>query len=541
MRLFSLLICWVALATLSAQTITNVSTSPNPAYTGSSISAAVSYSLPNGCWSYSNYTSSWSGTTLNVYANFNNSGGACPQVILTGSFSVYIGALSAGSYTIRVYNYDNGALMFTRTFTVTSTGCTLPANYIPNTTNISSTSATLVLSNVSGYSSYEWHYRPSSSSAWTTVSSSSNSRSISGLSSATTYVWQVRVLCSSGTWSSWINGPNFTTSSGTNCAAPGGLTTSSITQNTAIFNWNAVSGASTYSVDFYNGSWTTIGTTSGTSMSVYGLWANTSYQWRVRTNCSSGQQSNLSATATFYTPSAPNCSSGTQFPSNALTPSSSWQYQPLMWGGEYCVMNVTSGTTYTFSYCSANGGVMNFDGQLSIRTTANQLIAYSDNYCGSAPKLVWRSSFTGQVRLLLTKYNCLPQATNSTLAYRIGNYAFSGETDVRSLEEPDTAFGVPAPDTPLPETAAETDTSATERQPGALVIAPNPSSGLFYVKSSALIAQVSVYDMAGTCILTRTTDTEPIDLSARPAGVYMLEVVYEAPGSTTERVRLLKQ
>ncbi len=530
----------MALAGIHAQTITNVTTSPNPAYTTSSISATVSYSLPNTCWSYSNYTSSWSGTTLNVYANFNNSGGACPQIIVTGSFTVSIGTLSAGSYTIRVYNYDSGALMFTRTFTVTSTGCTLPANYIPNTTNIGSTSATLVLSNVSGYPSYEWRYRPSSSSTWTTASSSTNSRTITGLTSATTYVWQVRVLCSSGTWSGWISGPNFTTSSGVSCGAPSGLTTNSITQNTAVFNWNAVAGASTYSIDFYNGAWTTIGTSSGTSMSVYGLWANSTYQWRVRTNCSNGQQSNTSVTATFNTPSAPNCSSGTQFPSNALTPSSSWQYQTLMWGGEYCLMNVTNGTTYTFSYCSANGGVMNFDGQLSLRTTANQLIAYSDNYCGAAPKLVWRSNFTGQVRLLLTKYNCLPQTTNSTLAYRIGNFAFGAEADIRSVEAFEPAFGVPETAEVYPENAEVEDNNNHAEEPAALIVSPNPTTGLFFVKSSDAIARVSVLDLAGIVLLSTEKDTDQIDLGNRPAGVYVLEIQFEK-NNRKEIVRIVKQ
>lgn len=78
--------------------------------------------------------------------------------------------------------------------------------------------------------------------------------------------------------------------SGGSCAAPSGLTASGLTTTSASLSWTAVSGALSYDVDYKATSSTTwIGLAAGTtatSASVSGLTAGTSYDWRVRTNCS---------------------------------------------------------------------------------------------------------------------------------------------------------------------------------------------------------------------------------------------------------------
>ncbi len=96
-----------------------------------------------------------------------------------------------------------------------------------------------------------------------------------------------------------------TQSTGTlsSCIAPDGLSASNIASTTATLNWNAVSGALVYTVQYKptsSSQW--IVATSGTyglSVNLYSLSANTSYDWRVYTNCSLTEASGYSTTAQF--------------------------------------------------------------------------------------------------------------------------------------------------------------------------------------------------------------------------------------------------
>lgn len=89
------------------------------------------------------------------------------------------------------------------------------------------------------------------------------------------------------------------------CSAPGGLSASNITTTTATVNWNAVSGALVYTVQYKPASsanW--IVATSGTyglSANLYGLSASTTYDWRVYTNCSLTEASTYTSSQ-FSTP-----------------------------------------------------------------------------------------------------------------------------------------------------------------------------------------------------------------------------------------------
>ena len=75
------------------------------------------------------------------------------------------------------------------------------------------------------------------------------------------------------------------------CNAPGGLTSSAITTNSATVSWTAANGGVSYDVGYkrrVDGTWTTAATaTTATSVGLTGLSPSTLYDWRVRTNCSS--------------------------------------------------------------------------------------------------------------------------------------------------------------------------------------------------------------------------------------------------------------
>src|SRR5437868_214515 len=107
-----------------------------------------------------------------------------------------------------------------------------------------------------------------------------------------------------------ISNTNFTITAGSSCGTPTGLSASSITTSSATVSWTAVSGALSYDVDYKlttTGTWTNAATgTTSLSVALSGLAASSTYDWRVRTNCSGGSSSYSSAQ--FTTSGAPSCS-----------------------------------------------------------------------------------------------------------------------------------------------------------------------------------------------------------------------------------------
>ena len=75
-------------------------------------------------------------------------------------------------------------------------------------------------------------------------------------------------------------------------------------------------------------------------------------------------------------------------------------------GGQYALVNVVAGNTYTFSTCGAT-----FDTQITLyNNTGGPSIGYNDDACGLQSTVTWTATFTGQVRVLVDQYFC----TNGT-------------------------------------------------------------------------------------------------------------------------------
>jgi hypothetical protein len=185
--------------------------------------------------------------------------------------------------------------------------CSAPTGL--STTNIFATTATANWNAVSGAVSYDVELKPSSSSSWTPYLTGTTGLQCIfsyGLEPTTSYDWRVRANCSSG--SSSYSQAQFTTGAIGSCPPPGGLYTSSVTSSTATVNWSPVSGALGYSVIYkptYSNTW--IVATSGTNLTyvtIYSLSPATTYDWRVKTNCSLYEGSDYSATSQFTTTGA---------------------------------------------------------------------------------------------------------------------------------------------------------------------------------------------------------------------------------------------
>jgi len=179
-----------------------------------------------------------------------------------------------------------------------SAQCTAPTGL--STSGITATTGTASWAPVSGALSYNVDYKLSSSPDWVTIANGTTSLqwTIGGMQPTTSYDWRVRANCTSGT-SSYTE-TQFTTGAMGSCSAPGGLSTSNISSNTATMNWNAVSGAFAYTVEYKpasSGTWLTAASaTYSTSYNLYGLSAATSYNWRVYANCGLTEVSNYSTT-----------------------------------------------------------------------------------------------------------------------------------------------------------------------------------------------------------------------------------------------------
>ena len=120
-----------------------------------------------------------------------------------------------------------------------------------------------------------------------------------------------------------ISNANFTITAGAGCGAPAGLASSAITTSGATVSWTVVSGAVSYAVDYKltsSGTWISAATaTTSTSVNLSGLTASSVYDWRVKTNCSSGSSA---YTAAQFTTAAAVCNAPTGLASSAITTTS---------------------------------------------------------------------------------------------------------------------------------------------------------------------------------------------------------------------------
>jgi hypothetical protein len=89
-------------------------------------------------------------------------------------------------------------------------------------------------------------------------------------------------------------------------------------------------------------------------------------------------------------------------------------------GGEYNTYNVTAGMQYEWSLCAADGAV-NPSADMTLTLTddvTNNIICYGNDVCGTQPKILWTSNFTGVVRVYLHSLGCLANSASHTVSWR---------------------------------------------------------------------------------------------------------------------------
>lgn len=170
--------------------------------------------------------------------------------------------------------------------------------------SITNTTATVSWSTVTSALNYDVEYKASTASTWIVAATTATSANLSGLTQGVLYDWRVRANCSGGTGA--YAASQFTTTSPATCGTVTGLLSSSITSTGATVSWATLSGAINYDVDYKAASAPTwinsITGTTFTSRAISGLTASTTYDWRVRANCTEATGAYTSAQFTTAAP-----------------------------------------------------------------------------------------------------------------------------------------------------------------------------------------------------------------------------------------------
>ena len=211
------------------------------------------------------------------------------------------------------------------------------------TSAIGDSVATLSWTAVTNALSYAVDYKLNTANTWTSLSTAqaTTTANLTGLTQGTSYNWRVRATCTAGS-GNFVTA-NFTTTAPFVCNAPTGLNATAITSTSATLNWAAVTGASTYAVDYKLSSSATwisaTASTASTSVAVSGLTASSIYDYRVSTNCGVNGASGF-ASAQFTSAAPFVCNAPTGLNATAITSTSA----TLNWAA------VTGASTYAVDY-----------------------------------------------------------------------------------------------------------------------------------------------------------------------------------------------
>ena len=285
---------------------------------------------------------------------------------------------------------------------VLNAGCLSGSGTAPTgltNSNITTSSAVCAWVPVSGSTQYTVEYKLASASTWTSAGTTTGtSVTLNGLSANSNYVWRAKTDCSA-----FSSNASFTTLAGAGCNTPTQLNTSNITDNSATVSWGSVTGASTYSVEYKlssSSSWTTLTSTANSSVNISGLASASTYNWRVKADCSG-----FSSIESFTTQNPP---SGCLPPSNLNTSNISGNSATLNWsavpsaknytikiskvgqnkatnynnvtGTSKAVTGLTPGATYEWWVITkCNGGVTSDASDIETFTTASSLVAEESN------------------------------------------------------------------------------------------------------------------------------------------------------------------
>jgi hypothetical protein len=301
--IFTFIVVFFAIK-LAAQSVSSLTVNPTSPTTSTNVSVNIAYDVWSGCWSMAGTSTFWSGNTVNIYLNYNYDGSLpCIQIFQTLNTTVNLGTLSSGTYTVIVWDLDQGfGQLASTSFSVTGTSCPAPSLSQIFASNITSNSATL--NGPTGFNATDYQYRTMGSASWIDLNSTtSNFTTISNLLPNTTYEFRISVRCSNNIWSNWSPAKSFVTIAA-NCPAPSlsQIFASNITSNSATLNGPTGFNATDYQYRVSGSStWIDVNGTSTNSTSIFNLSPSTIYEFRIAVLCNGNVWSNWSSVKSFIT------------------------------------------------------------------------------------------------------------------------------------------------------------------------------------------------------------------------------------------------
>jgi hypothetical protein len=290
----------------------------------------------------------------NPPVNYNQANSQVPFYHLSGlqchtHYEWRVQAICASSNGMSMVSPFTNLVTFT-TLPCSGTSCPAPTGL--HATNITASSAELSWLSTNLSSVYNLRYRSMLTASWTTIHNVTPPYTLGNLQCHTTYEWQVQSVCSTpvGNISSWSASHFFTTlACPVLCPAPGGLSVSNITSNSATLSWNAVAGAVGYQVRYRPSN--TVNWTYATSITnmvtITGLHCHTTYVWQVRTICTpTTSNAATSAFSSHHTFTTLACPSLCQVPAGLNASNITSTSAVLSW-------NATNATAYHVRYRKA--------------------------------------------------------------------------------------------------------------------------------------------------------------------------------------------
>ncbi|MBF9221848.1 fibronectin type III domain-containing protein [Hymenobacter ruricola] len=214
------------------------------------------------------------------------------RTVTTTTSPMTLWGLHVGSYYVVsvVSNCAGGGTAASPTQVVLITGTTTTVCAAPSAvtaTATGTTTASVSFAAVAGANGYQVQYYPLGTALTTTVNTIASPVALSGLQPNTQYGIRVITNCGSGAQSAPATATVRTNAPAAPCATVGNISTSTTT-STATLNFTPVSGASSYTVQYYavgDSVNTHTIVVSGSPVTLAGLLPNTSYVVRVFTNC----------------------------------------------------------------------------------------------------------------------------------------------------------------------------------------------------------------------------------------------------------------
>lgn len=213
------------------------------------------------------------------------------------------GLLCSTAYDVRVTAVCSNGLEFSiqeiEKYTTECPSCQYPNPLV--VTGVTTSSISVGWDPVIGAVDYFVEYKKVSDISWTVFGSvATTSAVITGLDDNTSYNIRVKTNCG-GMESSYATTTGTTAKIPDVCNPITGLTITDKTETSITADWNDVVGALNYYVEYKKTSdatWVSAGNSYNSDITISGLDSNTSYDIRVRTNCSEGQTSGFTSIMT---------------------------------------------------------------------------------------------------------------------------------------------------------------------------------------------------------------------------------------------------